>query len=235
MKTLRDFADECANDGWITESAPCLGGAAKSPGGARGGSFESACVVPVLMDALFRHYNDMRALEFMPVCLRYIDVVSSKYRAGVDGGVLATAHWYRFLRLSEKLASISPDGLDRVSDIGALADETADRFAKKWISGEGKVGGGTVQEQVVALEYGLVPSRLVAAAEERLVAALEADGFKVPRSPLDARRALLYLSSHTMDDAAARLAAKMQSGCESSPVTAAALDEWAVRYARCGL
>ena len=235
FKTLRDFADESARDGWIPESAPFVGGAASSPGGERGGSFESACAVPVLMDALFRHYNDMRALEFMPVCLKYIDVVSSKYPTGVEGGVSATAHWYRFLRLSEKLASLSPDGLDRVSDIGSLADETAARFAEKWISDEGKVGGGTVQEQAVALECGLVPSRLVAAAEERLLAALEADSFKVPRSPLDARRVLLYLSSHTMDEAAARLAAKMQAGCESSPVTAAALDEWAVRHARCGL
>ena len=236
VKTLRDFADESASDGWIPESAPCLGAAAASPGGERGGTFESACAVPVLMDALFRHYNDARAFEFMPVCLRYVDAVSLKYRdTGVAGDVSTMAHWYRFLRLSERLAALSPAGLDRVSQLGALADEVAARFAEKWVSKDGKVGGGTAPEQALALECGLVPSQFVAAAGERLQEALRADDFNPPRNPLDARRVLLYLSSHTMDEDASRLAMKMQKNCDSSPVVAAALDEWAVRYARCGL
>ena len=236
VKTLRDFADESERDGWIPESAPCVGGAAESPGGARGGTFESACAVPVLMESLFRHYNDQRAFDCLPTCLRYADVVSSKYRrTGVVGDVFAMAHWYRFLRIVEKLAALSPESRDQAARVKALADEAAARFAEKWISGDGRVGGGTAPEQVAALGFGLVPADLVGAAEKKLEAALEADGFAVPRNPLDARRVLLYLASHTMDAAAQKIASKMQADCESSPVVAAAVDEWVMRHAECGL
>ena len=57
LKVLQDFADEAADDGWITETAPYVG-IGDSGFGKRAGPLSWALAVPELIDGLLRHYNE---------------------------------------------------------------------------------------------------------------------------------------------------------------------------------
>jgi len=220
LKILRDFADEASRDGWITETAPFVGIADKAFGGSkRAGPISWAVAVPVLMDTLIRHYPDAkeRALQFYPTCARYVRLVDAENPSGIvprcigdhealeraPDEVTATAHWRLFVSLTAKFAKM----LGRSED--ALAFEKLDAkiraaFAEKFVK-DGVVANGTQSAQAIALYLGLVPSDQVAAAEAKLLAAIQEKNFAPHTGMFATRYMLMYLAEHGHNDIARKM------------------------------
>ena len=223
LKTLQDFADEAAGDGWIPETSPFVG-IANATGIAtneknRRGPISWALVVPTLMDLVIRHYPDAdkRALAFYPVCTRYVGLMEAAYPTGIvphcigdhealeraPDEVTATAHWHEFVRLTAKFAKMLGKKED-AERYGALADKIAKAFAEKHVNG-GIVANGTQSAQAIALYLGLVPAAQVDAAEARLVKAIEEKGFAPSTGIFSTRYMLMYLSEHGKRDVAEKI------------------------------
>ncbi len=218
LKTLQDFADEAAEDGWITETAPYTGISDRGFGG-RSGPISWAVVVPVLMDALMRHYPDVkeRALAFYPVCARYARLVDAKCPSGIipqcigdhealeraPDEVTATAHWYLFAKLTAKFARMLSK-TDDAEEFDALAAKIKTAFAAKHVK-SGVVANGTQSAQAQALYLGLVPEEQILAAEAALVAAIEAKGCAPSTGIFSTRYMLMYLSEHGRRDLAEKI------------------------------
>ncbi len=218
LKTLQDFADEAADDGWLTETAPYVGIADRGFGG-RSGPISWTVVVPVLMDALMRHYPDVkdRALAFYPVCARYARLVDAKCPTGLvpqcigdhealeraPDGVTATAHWYLFAKLTAKFAQMLGK-TDEAREFGALAAKIKSAFTAKYVK-NGIVANGTQSAQAQALYLGLVPAEQIPAAEAALVAAIEAKGCAPSTGIFSTRYMLMYLSEHGRRDLAEKI------------------------------
>ena len=218
LKTLQDFADEAAEDGWITETAPYVGIAVKGFGG-RSGPISWTVAVPVLMDALIRHYPDVkdRALAFYPVCARYARMVDAKCPDGLvpqcigdhealeraPDGVTATAHWHLFASLTARFAKMLKKDAE-ASEFEALAVKIKSAFAAKYVKA-GIVANGTQSAQAMALYLGLVPEAQIAAAEKALIAAVEEKDCAPQTGIFSTRYMLMYLSEHGRRDLAERI------------------------------
>lgn len=219
LKTLQDFADEAADNGWITETAPYVGIADRAYGN-RSGPISWALAVPVLMDGILRHYGDRRALDFYPVCKRYIGLLDAKYPDGViptcigdhealeraPNEVVATAHWHEFVRLSAKFAKMTGNEEDQ-KRFEAIAAKVADVFKRRWVK-NGVVANGSQSAQALALYLGLVPEAEIAAAEKQLLEALKKDEFGPRTGIFTTRYMLMYLSEHGYLDVAERIVAR---------------------------
>ena len=218
LKTIQDFADAAAEDGWLTETAPYVG--IRDRGfGKRGGPIAWTVVVPVLMEALIRHYPDVkdRALAFYPVCTRYIGLVDALHPTGIiphDIGdhealerapddVTGTAHWYLFVKLTRDFARMLGKTEDAVK-YDALATKIATAFQTKYIK-NGVVANGTQSAQAQALYLGLVPADQIPAAEARLVRAIEEKGYAPTTGIFSTRYLLMYLSEHGRLDLAKKV------------------------------
>ena len=207
LKILRDFADEAADDGWITETAPYVGIAVKGEGG-RSGPVSWALAVPELIDGLLRHYNETKALDYYPVCTRYIRQLAAKHPDGLvpqcigdhealaraPDGVTATAHWQRFVSLTAGFAKRLGRS-DEAAEFDSLAAKIKAAFAKKYVK-DGVVANGTQSAQAIGLYLGLVPADQIAAAERRLVASIEEKGCGPTTGIFSTRYMLMYLSEH---------------------------------------
>ena len=224
LKTLQDFADEASVDGWITETAPFVGIAdasgLASGEKARRGPISWAIVMPVLMDAILRHYPDAkaRALAFYPTCLRYVKLMDERYPSGVvpvcigdheaieraPNAVTATAHWHLFVSLTAKFARALGLAEDAAA-LDRLAGKVRKAFAERFVKPDGTVANGTQSAQAIALYLGLVPEALVKAADEKLVAAVEAKGGALSTGLFSTRYLLLYLSENEHQDIAERI------------------------------
>ena len=216
LKVLQDFADEAADDGWITETAPYVGIADRGFG-KRAGPISWALAVPELIDGLLRHYNETKALDYYPVCARYVRLLSAKYPDGLipqcigdhealaraPNGVTATAHWYRFVSLTAGFAK-RLGRLGDVAEFAALAAKIKAAFAAKYMK-DGIVANGSQSAQATALYLGLVPQDQVAAAEQRLVAAIEEKGYGPTTGIFSTRYMLMYLSEHGRVDVARKI------------------------------
>lgn len=216
LKTLQDFADEAADDGWLTETAPYVGIAARGFGG-RSGPISWTVVVPVLMDAILRHYGDRRALAYYPVCTRYVDLVEAHCPDGivprcigdhetldrVPDEVTATAHWHEFVRLTAKFARLLGKD-DEAARFEVLSEKIARVFSDRFVK-EGVVANGTQSAQAIGLYLGLVPADQVAAAEARLIRALEEKDFAPTTGIFATRYLLMYLSERGHVDLARRI------------------------------
>ena len=220
LKTLQDFADEAADDGWITETAPYVGIGDRGFGGSkRSGPISWTVVVPVLMDGIIRHYPDAkdRALAYYPVCTRYVALVDAANPSGIvpkcigdhealkraPDEVTATAHWHEFVRLTAKFAALLGKS-DEQAKYEALADKIAKAFQAKYVK-DGVVANGTQSAQSIALYLGLVPPNQVSAAEARLVKAIEEKGFAPSTGIFSTRYMLMYLSEHGRRDVAEKI------------------------------
>jgi len=219
LKTLQDFADEAAGDGWITETAPYVGISAGNYGPRRAGPISWSLVVPVLMDALIRHYPDVkdRALAFYPVCARYLRLLNSTFPDGIvprcigdhealeraPNDAVATAHAYEFARLAVKFAKMLGRDAD-ASEFSAVADKMKAAFVARFVK-DGIVANGTQSAQALGLYLGLVPAGQIPAAEMALVAAVEAKGFAPTTGIFTTRYMLMYLSEHGRLDLAERI------------------------------
>lgn len=218
LKTLQDFADEAADDGLITETAPYVGIAVRGVGG-RSGPISWTLAVPVLMDAIIRHYPDAkdRALAYYPVCTRYLDILYSRYPDGViptcigdhetiarvPDTVTATAHGHEFVRLTAKFARMLGKEED-ARRYDALAAKIKAAFVQKWVK-NGVVANGTQGAQALALYLGLIPEDQIPAAERRLIAALEERGYGPTTGIFTTRYMLMYLSEHGRRDIAEKI------------------------------
>ena len=207
LKTLQDFADEAVDDGWITETAPYVGIADKGYGG-RSGPVAWAVAVPVLIDAIVRHYPDLedRALEFYPVCARYVRLLDEKFPEGLiplcigdhealeraADGVNATAHWHLFAKLTAKFARLL-DRTDEAEAFDAIAQKVCCAFVAEYVK-DGIVDNGTQSAQAIALYLGLVPDGQIPKAEARLLAAIDEKGFAPHTGIFSTRYMLMYLS-----------------------------------------
>ncbi len=223
LKTLQDFADEAAGDGWITETAPFVGiadrGGIGRPDMGRAGPISWSVGVPILMDAIIRHYPDAkaRALAFYPTCARYARQWHEKNPGLVipqcigdhealeraPDAVTATAHWHRFVELTASFAAMLGRADDQ-AEFSALDAKIKDAFAKAFVT-NGVVANGTQSAQAIALYHGLVPAAQIAAAEKQLVAALEKTGYGPTTGFFATRYMLVYLSEHGMLDAAEKV------------------------------
>ena len=216
LKTLQDFADEAAGDGWITETAPYVGvsdrGFSK-----RAGPISWTLAMPVLMDGLLRHYGEKRALDFYPVLARYIPMVDAKFPDGVipqcigdhealdrvPDEVTATAHWHEFVRLTATFADRLGKEKDAVA-YRALCDKIRTAFQTRFVK-NGIVANGSQSAQALGLYLGLIPKNQRAAADAALVKALEATGYGPTTGIFTTRYMLLYLSSHGHHDLAKKV------------------------------
>ena len=217
LKTLHDFADEAESDGWITETAPYVGIATCGFGG-RSGPVSWALVVPVLIDAILRHYGDDRALEFYPVCARYARLVASKCPDGIvarcigdhealkraPDDMVATAHWHEFLRLTADFARRLGRAEDE-AEFNAMAAKTRKAFAAKWVKEDGTVANNTQSALATAVHLGLVPEHLRDAAFARLVESVEAKDFAPTTGIFSTRYMLMALSAGGRSDIARRI------------------------------
>ena len=216
LKILRDFADEAEDDGWITETAPYVGIADMGFGG-RSGPISWSLAVPELMDGILRHYDDKRALDFYPVCARYVRLVAGKCPDGLvpncigdhealeraPDGCTATAHWHRFVELTAKFAKML-GRTDDEKEFAALAEKIRAAFVAAYVK-DGIVANGTQSAQSIGLYLGLVPADQVAAAEKRLVEAVEEKGCGPTTGIFSTRYMLMYLSEHGRVDLARKI------------------------------
>ncbi|MBO7721851.1 MAG: family 78 glycoside hydrolase catalytic domain [Kiritimatiellae bacterium] len=223
LKTLQDFADEAADDGWITETAPYVGIADSAGLGvsekSRRGPVSWALVVPVLMDLVIRYYPDAkkRALAFYPVCERYARMMDTENPTGIvpkcigdhealdraPDNVTATAHWYEFARLTARFAMML--GRDEDSEFfNAVASKTAAAFAANFIK-EGVVANGSQSAQAIALYLGLVPRQQIPEAETRLLKTLRENDYALTTGIFSTRYILMYLSEHGKADIAEKI------------------------------
>jgi alpha-L-rhamnosidase len=217
LKTLQDFADEASGDGWITETAPYVGIGDRGFGG-RAGPLSWALAVPVLMDSLLRHYGETRALEYYPVCARYVRLVAAKTPGGITARCLgdhealqrppaeltATAHWHEFVRLTAEFAGRLGKTEDE-TEFRALAKKIREAFAAKFVKDDGTVGDGSQSAQATACHLGLVPERLREKAFAKLVAAVEAKGGAPTTGIFSTRYMLLALSENGRVDLARKI------------------------------
>ncbi len=216
LKILQDFADEAADDGWITETAPYVG-IGDSGFGRRAGPISWALAVPELIDGLLRHYNETKALDYYPVCARYVRLVAAKCPDGLvpncigdhealeraPNGCTATAHWHRFVELTAKFAKML-GRTDDEKEFMALAEKIKAAFAAKYVK-DGIVANGTQSAQAIGLYLGLVPAEQVAAAERQLVKAIEEKGYGPTTGIFSTRYMLMYLSEHGRVDVARKI------------------------------
>lgn len=216
LKILRDFADEAEDDGWITETAPYVGIADRGFGG-RSGPISWALVVPELMDGILRHYDDKRALDFYPVCARYVRLVAEKSPDGLvpncigdhealeraPDGCTATAHWHRFVELTAKFAKMLGRADDE-KEFTALAGKIRAAFVATYVK-DGVVANGTQSAQAIGLYLGLVPDDQRKAALARLVAAVEEKDCGPTTGIFSTRYMLMYLSENGHADLARKI------------------------------
>lgn len=216
LKILRDFADEAEDDGWITETAPYVGIADKGYGG-RSGPISWALAVPELMDGILRHYDDRRALDFYPVCARYVRLLNAKYPDGIipscigdhealeraSNKCVATAHWHRFVELTSSFAG-RLGRKDEQREFEAVAAKIRSAFVSKFVK-DGIVDNGTQSAQATGLYLGLVPPEQRRAALSRLVAAVEEKGCAPSTGIFSTRYMLMYLSENGHLDLARRI------------------------------
>lgn len=169
-KTVRDFLDEAAGDGWFTETAPYVGIADGSTGGRSGPVGWTVCV-PVLLDYLYRYYGDTRTMaEAYPACVRYLGLLEAKFpahiipvgigdheaveKAPVD--LTATAHFHQWAALTARFARLLGKDAEAVR-FEALAGQIRAAFQARYVRG-GKVGPGFQDCQAFGLYHDLVPA-----------------------------------------------------------------------------
>jgi alpha-L-rhamnosidase len=216
LKILRDFADEAVEDGWIPETAPYVGIGDAGFGG-KAGPISWTLAVPELVDGLLRHYDEKRALDFYPVCARYVRLLDAKHPDGtipdcigdhealerVSDECLATAHWQRFVELTASFAK-RLGRRDEQKEFEALAEKIRSVFVAKFVKG-GIVDNGTQSAQATGLYLGLVPPAERKAALARLVAAVEEKGCAPSTGIFSTRYMLMYLSENGYRDLARKV------------------------------
>ncbi len=217
LKTLQDFADEASDDGWITETAPYVGVHDCGFGG-RSGPVSWALCVPELIDGLLRHYDEKRALDYYPVCARYVRLLSARFPDGIiphcigdhealeraPNNVTATAHWHRFVELTASFAR-KLALLDDAKEFEMLAQCIKSAFVRSFVDSEGVVANGSQSAQAIALHLGLVPEEMRAKVLNKLIEAVEKKNYAPHTGIFSTRYMLLALSENGRVDIARKI------------------------------
>ena len=186
--------------------------------GGRSGPISWALAVPVVMDALLRHYGDTRALAHYDTCARYVRLVAAKFPGGIlpacigdhealeraPDALVATAHWHEFVRLTAEFAHRLGRSGDE-AEFRALAAKIRVAFAARWTKPDGTVGNGTQSAQAIGIYLGLVPDGVRGTAFAKLVAAVEAKRCVPTTGIFSTRYMLLALSENGRTDLARRM------------------------------
>jgi len=221
-KTIQDFADEAAQDGWFTETAPYVGIADRGFGG-RSGPIGWTVGVPVMMRDLYRYYGDREVVaRHYEACARYLELVKSKCpdlivpRCIGDHEALekapepltATAHFYQWARLVADFAAILGKP-EEAKKFDALADDIRAAFQKKFVVG-GKVGQGRQGEQAFGLYHRLIPEADRPAALEMLRKDIEAHDGALTTGIFGTKYLLDVLSTEGLEEWAGKLAVRRE-------------------------
>lgn len=224
LKTLRDFADDRAeHGGWYTETSPFVGIADRGFGG-DSGSISWTVAVPVMIDVLYRHYGDRRGLVYFDDLVDYLRKVDALCPDGLvphcigdhetldrnlkDNGDTATIYYHEFVRLTERFAGLLGRDAERTW-LAALRAKIFAAFNAKYVK-DGRVGNGVQGAQALALEFGLIPSGQIAAADRILLDDIEAHGGALTTGIFGTRALLLYLTRTGRADLAARLVTRTE-------------------------
>lgn len=134
----------------------------------------------------------------------YGDWMAPSGNPSADRPLLATAVWAESLRMAAEIARALGHTQD-AAGYEALRAKVAAAFAKQWVSAQGVVGSGAQTAQVLALEAGLVPSTLVQAATDHLVADIRKRGDGLSTGFIGTPFLLPVLSDAGRDDVAGAL------------------------------
>ena len=216
-KVVRDFVDEAADDGILTETAPYVGLASNgvfprdAKTGRGGASMGWAVGLPVLLDGLVRYAGDVDIVrEAYPTLVRYIGLVRARYpqndipeclgdwipvheeeKANVR--LTALLHWRQFVRLTAKFARLL-DRSDEAADLERLAEEIAAKcrrdFARKGVVAQGSQG-----DQLFALYHGVLDEDDVPLARRRLTDDIRRRSDSLTTGIFATRYLLEYLSA----------------------------------------
>lgn len=227
-KTVRDFMDEAADDGILTETAPYVGIASRGvfpqkDQTARGSAPMGWAVgLPVLLDSLVRYAGDLGILaEAYPALVRYIALVRARYpdhdipeclgdwippdeSLKADTRLSAIAHWHQFLALTAKFAGLLGRSNEAVH-YGALAENVARKFRSEFVNSDGIVGRGVQGDQIFALYHGLLDGSDVSLAEARLKDDVIRRGDSLMTGIFGTKYLLEYLSTHGEAELAGRI------------------------------
>ncbi len=221
-KTIQDFADEAADDGWFTETAPYVGIADRGFGG-RSGPIGWTVGVPVMMRDLYRYYGEREVIAaHYAACARYVELVRGRCPDLIvpqcigdhealekaPEALTATAHFHQWARLVSEFAAI----LGREEDArkyGALADEIRAAFQKRFVAG-GKVGQGRQGEQAFGLYHRLIAEADRPAALEILKRDIDAHGGALTTGIYGTKYLLEVLSTEGLEAWAGRLVARRE-------------------------
>ncbi len=221
-KTVQDFEDEAADDGWFTETAPYVGIADRGFGG-RSGPIGWTVGVPVIMSELYRYYGDREVIaRHYAACARYVDLVRGKCPDLIipqcigdhealekaPESLTATAHFYQWASLISRFAAILGKEEDS-KKYDALAGEIRAAFQKKFVVG-GKVGQGRQGEQVFGLYHRLIPEANRAAALEILRKDIAGHGNALTTGIFGTKYLLEVLSTEGLEDLAGQLVARRE-------------------------
>jgi len=227
-KVVRDFLDEAADDGVITETAPYVGLASqgvfpRKTRSERGSApIGWAVGLPVLLDTLVRYAGDLEILsEAYPTLVRYAELVRKRYpdndipaclgdwippdeRLKADPRLSALAHWHQFLSLISKFAGLLGRYEDAVKYAEA-AETVAIKFRHDYVGADGLVGRGVQGEQAFALFHSLLDVKGEPKALARLKADIASRGDSLMTGIFSTKYMLEYLSTHGEAELAGRV------------------------------
>ncbi len=216
-KWLADLADAQREDGAHADVAPAMRGLSYgTPAWA-----DAGVIVPW---AVYRAYGDVRILErhaesmirWVEWCRAHSSGLIRDHARGNDYGdwlsigadtpkdLLGTAYFAH----STDLLARSLRALGRDADAARyerLFEDIRAAFVGRYVDPHGRVAGDTQTGYVLALRFGLLPDELRAAALERLVADIEAKGWRLSTGFVGVGHLLHALSDGGRDDVAYRL------------------------------
>jgi alpha-L-rhamnosidase len=221
-KTLQDFADEAAGDGFLTETAPFVGIADRGFS-SRSGPIGWTVAVPIMLRDLHRYYGDRELLaQHYATCARYVDLVQAKCPELIvphcigdhealekaPGTLTATAHFHQWARLTAEIAAT----LDKKADAekyNRLADSIRAAFQAKFVVA-GKVGQGRQGEQLFGLYHHLIPEADRPAALALLKQNIEEKGHALTTGIFGTKYLLEVLSTEGMAEIAGKIVTRRE-------------------------
>ncbi len=230
-KWLQDVRDAQADDGRFPDFAPNPGDSNKRFSGVPAWG-DAGVIIPWLV---YTTYGDKALLErHYPSCRRWIEWIlgnnpdliwanarNADYNDWLNGDTLIAEGWptkggevpkevfaTAFWAHSTRLTGLMAEALGLKADAERyrkLFESIRDAFVAKFVSADGKILGDTQAGYALALHFDLVPESLRPAVVERMVAAIEAYGWRISTGIQSTHRMMLELTRAGRSDVAYRL------------------------------
>jgi len=182
-KFTDDLTDAQQANGAFTDVAPFV-----TSGSGTAGWGDAGVIVPY---TIWQRYGDRRVIdEHFDAMRRWVDF--SRSTAGSDlirdqwtfgdwlnvddntaNDLISTAYFGYSARLVSRMAAATGRSAEAAS-YGALADQVAAAFTRRFVAADGTVSGGTQTGYVLALSFGLLPADRVQPAADKLADAVAA-------------------------------------------------------------